>query len=283
MQWRGRRESGNVEDRRGVSGRGVALGGGGVIVVIVAIVIALLGGDPGTVLQGNQGVSPATTSFSTGTTQTDELKQFVSVILADTEDFWSLEFEDLHRTYVAPKLVLYTGTVQTPGGLASASTGPFYSPSDQKVYLDMSFFEELSSRFKAPGDFADAYVIAHEVGHHVQKLLGIMDQVDAQQAGASKAEKNALSVRLELQADFLAGVWAHYEQTSLNAIQAGDIEEALAAASAIGDDRLQKQAQGYAVPDTFTHGTSEQRVRWFKLGYDTGDINQGDTFSANPL
>ena len=179
--------------------------------------------------------------------------------------------------------MLYTGTVQTPGGLASASTGPFYSPADQKVYLDLSFFQELSTQLQAPGDFADAYVIAHEVGHHVQKLLGIMDQVDAAEAGASATEKNALSVRLELQADFLAGVWAHYEQASLGALQPGDIEEALNAATAIGDDRLQKQAQGYVVPDTFTHGTSAQRVRWFKLGYDTGDISQGDTFNASSL
>jgi uncharacterized protein len=288
VQWRGRRESGNIEDRRGIGGRHVAMGGGGLIVIVVAIVWALLGGNPNTVLQQGSSLSPVTSSYSpsaggsTNTTE-DQLRQFVGVVLADTEDVWTQQFQKMGRTYVKPTLVLYTGTVQTPGGLASSSTGPFYSPADQKVYLDMSFFQELSSKYQAPGDFADAYVIAHEVGHHVQKLLGIMDQVDAAEAGASATQRNALSVRLELQADFLAGVWAHYEQSVLGAIQPGDIEEALAAATAIGDDRLQKEAQGYVVPDTFTHGTSAQRVRWFKLGYDTGDISQGDTFNASSL
>ncbi len=272
MQWRGRRESGNIEDRRGIGGRHVAMGGGGLIVIVVAIVWALLGGNPDTVLQQGSSLSPVTSSYSTGAsggstnTTEDQLRQFVGVVLADTEDVWTQQFQKMGKTYVKPTLVLYTGTVQTPGGLASSSTGPFYSPADQKVYLDMSFFQELSSKYQAPGDFADAYVIAHEVGHHVQKLLGIMDQVAAAEAGASATEKNA-----------------HYEQSVLGAIQPGDIEEALAAATAIGDDRLQKEAQGYVVPDTFTHGTSAQRVRWFKLGYDTGDISQGDTFKASSL
>ncbi len=283
MQWRGRRQSGNIEDRRGIGGRGLAIGGGGGIVAIVAVVLVLLlGGDPSTVLQQSP-LTPSTVSSGTGTGQADEASQFVSVVLASTEDVWNEQFRLLGETYQAPRLVLFSGTVQTPSGFASAASGPFYSPADRKVYIDLSFFQELTTRFGAPGDFAEAYVIAHEVGHHVQKLLGIMDQVDAAQAGASEARKNELSVRLELQADFFAGLWAHYAQTEMGLLEPGDIEEGLAAAAAIGDDRLQMQAQGYVVPDAFTHGTSEQRARWFKLGYDTGDISQGDTFSANPL
>lgn len=283
MQWRGRRQSANVEDRRGIGGPALAIGGGGGIVAIVAIVLVLLlGGDPGTILQPSP-LAPSTvtsSSSATGSPQ-DEAAQFVSVVLASTEDVWTEQFRLMGETYRAPRLVLYSGTVQTPAGFASAASGPFYSPADQKVYLDLSFFEELKTRFGAPGDFAEAYVIAHEVGHHVQKLLGIMDQVDAAQARASEAQKNELSVRLELQADFLAGLWAHYAQTGL--LEGGDIEEGLAAAAAIGDDRLQMQAQGYVVPDAFTHGTSSQRVRWFKLGYETGDVSRGDTFSADAL
>jgi uncharacterized protein len=283
VQWRGRRQSGNVEDRRGIGGRGLAIGGGGGIVAIVAIVLVLLlGGDPSTVLQQSP-LTPSTISSGTGTGQQDEASQFVSVVLASTEDVWTEQFRLMGETYQAPRLVLFSGTVQTPSGFASAASGPFYSPADQKVYIDLSFFQELTTRFGAPGDFAEAYVIAHEVGHHVQKLLGIMDQVDTAQAGAIEARKNELSVRLELQADFFAGLWAHYAQTEVGLLEPGDIEEGLAAAAAIGDDRLQMQAQGYVVPDAFTHGTSEQRARWFKLGYDTGDISQGDTFSANPL
>ena len=285
MKWRGRRESGNVEDRRGIGGRGLAIGGGGGIVTIVVILlVVLLGGNPSTVINPNQPVaSTLAPGATTGNAQEDELKSFALVVLADTEDMWTEQFRQMGETYVKPTLVLYSGYVETPGGVASSATGPFYSPPDQKVYLDLSFFQELTDRFQAPGDFADAYVIAHEVGHHVQKLLGIMDEVDAARARGSESQKNALSVRLELQADFLAGMWAHYEQTALGVIQPGDIEEALAAASAIGDDRIQKQAQGYVVPDTFTHGTSEQRVRWFKLGYETGDLSKGDTFLADPL
>ncbi len=284
MQWRGRRQSGNIEDRRGIGGRGLAIGGGGITTIVVVLLVLLLGGDPGTVIDQNPlSPGPASTAASTGSSQQDQLTEFVSVVLATTEDVWTEQFRQMGETYQAPHLVLYSGTTSTPAGFASAASGPFYSPQDEKVYLDLSFFQELADRFRAPGDFADAYVIAHEVGHHVQKLLGIMDQVDAAQSRASEAEKNDLSVRLELQADFLAGVWAHYAQTSLGVVQAGDIEEALAAASAIGDDRLQMQAQGYVTPDTFTHGTSEQRVRWFKLGFETGDISRGDTFSASPL
>jgi uncharacterized protein len=280
MQWRGRRQSGNIEDRRGVSGRGLAVGGGGIVAVIITVVILLLGGNPGTVLDQNP---LGSTTVSVPSAQEQQLKEFAAVVLADTEDVWTAQFQKMGKTYRKPFLVLYSGTVDTPAGYATAASGPFYSPTDEKVYLDLSFFQELSDRFGAPGDFAQAYVIAHEVGHHVQELLGIMDQVDAAQNGASKAEANDLSVRLELQADFLAGVWAHYEQTSLGVVQPGDIAEALGAANAVGDDRLQKETQGYVVPDSFTHGTSEQRARWFKLGFDTGDISQGDTFSANPL
>jgi predicted metalloprotease len=285
VKWRGRRESGNVEDRRGIGGRGLAIGGGGgIVTIIVILLVVLLGGNPSAVINPNQPVaSTLAPGATTGNTREDELKSFTLVVLADTEDMWTEQFRLMGETYVKPTLVLYSGYVETPGGVASSATGPFYSPQDQKVYLDLSFFQELKDRFQASGDFADAYVIAHEVGHHVQKLLGIMDEVDAAQARASETQKNALSVRLELQADFLAGVWAHYEQTTLGVIQPGDIGEALAAASAIGDDRIQKQVQGYAVPDTFTHGTSEQRVRWFKLGYETGDLSKGDTFSADPL
>ncbi len=285
MQWRGRRQSRNVEDRRGIGGRGLALGGGGgIVAVVVVLLVLLLGGDPGSVLPQDPagGFSPSTLGPA-GTGQNDQIREFVSVVLADTEQVWTDRFREMGETYRPPVLVMYSGTVQTPTGLASAASGPFYSPSDQKVYLDTSFFQELADRFQAPGDFAQAYVIAHEVGHHVQKLLGIMDQVDAAQKGASEAEKNELSVRLELQADFLAGVWAHYAQTTLGVLDPGDIEEALGAASAIGDDRLQMQAEGYVIPDTFTHGTSEQRMRWFRLGYETGDLSRGDTFSADPL
>jgi uncharacterized protein len=283
VQWRGRRESGNVEDRRGIGPRHIAIGGGGITVIIIAVIVALLGGNPNAVLQQGQSAATVTTAASTGTTQEDELTAFAKTVLASTEDVWTQQFKAMGRSYRLPTLVIYSGTADMPGGgIASAATGPFYYPTDEKVYLDLSFFQELADRFQAPGDFADAYVIAHEVGHHVQKLLGIMDQVDTAQQGASEAEADALSVRLELQADFLAGVWAHYAKTSL-ALDAADIEEALTAAAAIGDDRLQKETQGYVVPDTFTHGTSAQRVRWFKLGYDTGDISQGDTFSANPL
>jgi predicted metalloprotease len=252
------------------------------VAIVAVVLVLLLGGDPGTILQQSP-VVPSTVSSAPGATQQDEAGQFVSVVLASTEDVWNEQFRLMGETYQAPRLVLYSGTVQTPAGFASAASGPFYSPADQKVYLDLSFFEELTSRFGAPGDFAEAYVIAHEVGHHVQKLLGIMDQVDSAQARASEARKNELSVRLELQADFFAGLWARYAQTELGLLEPGDIEEGIAAAAAIGDDRLQMQAQGYVVPDSFTHGTSEQRVRWFKLGYETGDNSRGDTFSADSL
>jgi predicted metalloprotease len=251
---------------------------GGIVVLIIAL---LLGADPRQLLQQNPGTSPAAPATSRPTnTQDDEMKQFVSVVLASTEDIWTDIMRQNGRQYRKPKLVLYTGLVESACGTADAAVGPFYCPGDEKVYLDLSFFQELKQRFRAPGDFAEAYVIAHEVGHHMQNLLGTMDRVDRSQRRLSKSEANQISVRLELQADFLAGVWAHYAQAK-GILEPGDIEEALGAASAVGDDRLQKAAQGYVVPDSFTHGSSEQRMRWFRRGLESGDIRQGDTFSTS--
>src|SRR3954454_11171805 len=286
MLWQGRRESSNVEDRRGMSGRGMAVGGG-IGTMVIAFIVYLLGGNPNQVLNTNATQAPTQQTAPTN----DQTSQFVRTIMADTEDIWSQLFSKIGRQYVDPHLVLFSGVTESACGNASQATGPFYCPGDSKVYLDASFFEELQNRFGAEGgDFADAYVIAHEVGHHVQHLLGITDKVDAQRGRISETEQNELSVRLELQADFFAGVWAHYEaqQKAANdpnkrVIQEGDIEKALNAASTIGDDRLQKESQGYVVPDAFTHGTSAQRMRWFKKGFETGDINQGDTFSATDL
>ncbi len=283
MRWVGRRQSTNVEDRRGVRPGGLVVGGGIGTIVIVVLAL-LLGGDPGTVLDQLQNASPpgAATQQTIDPAQ-EPLKEFASVVLGDTEAVWAAQFKQMGKTYQPTTLVLFSGSVESACGLAGAAAGPFYCPSDQKVYLDLSFFDELSRKFGAPGDFAQAYVIAHEVGHHVQDLLGISDQVRALEKGASEAEVNDLSVRMELQADFLAGMWAHYARQDLQVLDPGDIEEALQAASAIGDDRLQMEAQGYAVPDSFTHGTSEQRSRWFRRGLDTGDMSQGDTFQATSL
>ena len=279
MKWRGRRESTNVEDRRRIGGKGLAVGGLGGIGAIVALLVLLLGGDPSAVL--NQ----AGTGGGSGLTQAqqDEAAKFVSVVLADTEDVWRQQFVDMGRTYREPKLVLFTGYVESACGTASSAVGPFYCPLDESVYIDLGFYVELKERFGAPGDFAQAYVIAHEVGHHIQKLLGISDAVRRRQQGLSQDEANELSVRQELQADFFAGVWAHYADKTLGVVEPGDLEEALNAATAIGDDRLQMETQGYVVPDSFTHGTSEQRRRWFELGYDTGDVARGDTFAAKQL
>ncbi|HJW74576.1 MAG TPA: neutral zinc metallopeptidase [Thermoleophilia bacterium] len=282
MRWRGRRGSGNVEDRRGsgrISPRGTALGGvGGVGVVIILLLIILAGGDPTTVVN-QQGVPQDDLSQS----QQDESERFVSVVLADTEDVWGRQFRQMDREYRQPTLVLYTGYVSSACGTTSSAVGPFYCPIDEKIYLDLKFFQELRDRFGAPGDFAAAYVIAHEVGHHIQNQLGIMDAVSARQQRVSQAEANRLSVRLELQADFLAGVWAHNADKSLGVVEAGDIAEALTAADAIGDDRLQMESRGFIVPDSFTHGTSAQRMHWFRLGYETGDLSRGDTFSRPSL
>jgi predicted metalloprotease len=281
MRWTGRRQSGNVEDQRGRGFSGGMLGKGGLGlggIVIIVIISLILGKNPLSLLEQVQGPSQdyAQEQPAASTPQQDEQKAFVATVLADTEDVW----HNLLPQYRDPKLVLFAGRVESACGLASAASGPFYCPPDEKVYIDLSFYDELQSRFKAPGDFAQAYVIAHEVGHHVQHLLGITDKIHAQQSQLSEEAYNKLSVRLELQADFLAGVWAHHAEETKDLLQAGDLEEALQAATAIGDDRLQMQTQGYVVPDSFTHGTSAQRVRWFKKGYDTGDIKQGDTFSV---
>jgi hypothetical protein len=282
MRWQGRQGSGNVEDRRGRGGLAIGGGIGGIIVLVLSL---LFGGNPSDILNGGGGGQPAAeqgTGASGNTAAQDEQGQFVSVVLKDTEDVWNKLFrEQLGQDYREPTLVLFSGRDQSGCGTATSATGPFYCPADQKVYIDLSFYDQLRSRFKAPGDFAMAYVVAHEVGHHIQNQLGISGQVHEQQQRLGKAEANALSVRLELQADFLAGVWAHHAQETKNILETGDIEEALGAANAIGDDRLQMESQGYVVPDAFTHGTSEQRMYWFKKGFQTGDINQGDTFKES--
>jgi uncharacterized protein len=282
MLWKNRRQSSNVIDKRGMGGAGMALGGGGAIILL--LLGLLFGGDPGAILDQLQ---PTPGSNAQGqyqpSAQEEELKEFVAVVLADTEEIWAQQFNAIGRQYQPPSLVLFTGQVDSACGYASAAVGPFYCPADQNVYLDLSFLDELRTRFGAPGDFAGAYVIAHEVGHHVQHLLGTAEMVSAARGRVSQEEYNRLSVKLELQADFLAGVWAHHAQQTMGVLEPGDIEEAMAAASAIGDDRLQREAQGYVVPDSFTHGTSEQRMRWFMRGYKTGDLRQGDTFSAKNL
>lgn len=283
MRWRDGRQSQNVEDQRG-SRKGLAVGGG--IGTVVVLVIALLfGGDPREVLerlQGGGGAPAPGTQTRPVNPEEEELKKFVSTVLADTEDTWKDIFRREGRQYREPKLVLFTDQVRSACGLAGAAVGPFYCPGDEKVYIDLSFYRELKNRFRAPGDFAQAYVIAHEIGHHIQNLLGTMQKVNAMRGRISKAQENDLSVRLELQADFYAGVWAYYAQKK-GILEPGDIEEALGAASAIGDDRLQRETQGYVVPDSFTHGTSEQRARWFRRGLETGDIRQGDTFNTGNL
>jgi uncharacterized protein len=282
MRWSGRRQSDNVEDRRGMRGPAMALGGGGLVIVL--LIGLLMGADPAQLLQvavEQQGARQEQAGARTARSpEEDELAQFVGVVLADTEDVWHDQFGRMGREYREPKLVLFTGRVQSACGFATAASGPFYCPEDEKVYIDLGFYQELRKRFGASGDFAQAYVIAHEIGHHVQKQLGTMDKVHGAQGRVSQEEYNQLSVRLELQADFLAGVWARQTQRMKQVLEPGDVEEAMRCASAIGDDRIQMQSQGYVVPDGFTHGTSEQRLRWFRKGFDTGDIAQGDTFSA---
>jgi uncharacterized protein len=277
MRWREGRQSSNVEDRRGIGGRGLAVGGIGSVVILV--IAFLLGVDPRNLLSGGGGSpEPGTQATRSANPEEEELKAFSSSVLANTEGVWNELLRQHGRQYREPKLVLFTGQVSSPCGRSTAAVGPFYCPGDQKVYIDLSFYRELKTRFRAPGDFAQAYVIAHEVGHHIQNLLGTMDKVSSMQARSGERQANDLSVRLELQADFYAGVWAHYAQRQ-GLLEAGDIEEALNAATAIGDDRLQKESQGYVVPDSFTHGTSEQRQRWFRRGLETGDLRQGDTFN----
>jgi predicted metalloprotease len=288
MEWKSRRRSANVEDRRGMS-RGVRRGGGlavggGLGTVIIVVLYLLLGGDPTQL--ANQVGTPAGSPSQTGGTigeQSDEPAQFVAVVLADTEAVWREIFQQTGRTYREPSLVLFSDAVQSACGTQGSAVGPFYCPADQTVYIDLGFYDELKNRYGAPGDFAQAYVIAHEVGHHVQKLLGVSDQVNDMRDRVSETEYNRLLVRMELQADFLAGVWAYHAQQNWQVLEPGDVEEAVTAAGAIGDDRLQREATGRVMPDSFTHGTSEQRVRWFRKGLETGDISQGDTFSADPL
>jgi uncharacterized protein len=281
MRWRGERQSSNIEDRRGVGSK-IAVGGG--LGTVVMIIIALLfGADPRQLLeQAPSGPSSEVQSSRPQNPEEEELKQFVAVVLAKSEDVWTDVFRQNGRQYREPTLVLFTDQVQSACGIAGSAVGPFYCPGDEKVYIDLSFYEELRRRFNAPGDFAQAYVVAHEVGHHVQNLLGISDRVDSMQHNASEREANQLSVRLELQADFFAGVFARYVQQQ-GVLEAGDIEEALQAASAVGDDQIQRRATGRVVPDSFTHGTSEQRLRWFRKGYESGDMRQGDTFSTTNL
>lgn len=288
MDWQGGRESSNVEDRRGIGGGGLAVGGG-IGTLVIAVIIYLLGGNPNAVL--NNTSDQQQTQQAQSAPANDQTTQFVRTVLAETEDVWSKQLpQQANIQYTDPRLVLFNDVTQSACGNASQATGPFYCPGDSKVYLDVSFFNELSDRFGAPGEFASAYVIAHEVGHHIQHLLGTTDKVDAQRGRLSETQMNALSVRLELQADFYAGVWAHYVAQQKAAgddtkyiIDESDIDAALNAANAIGDDRLQKETQGTVVPDAFTHGTSAQRMKWFKKGYDTGDISQGNTFSTDDL
>jgi predicted metalloprotease len=284
MRWREGRRSENVEDRRHVSAGGMMVGGGLGTIVIVLLAM-FLGVNPQALLQQQGGGNPAAGPAAQRPLDPaeEEAKEFVSVVLADTEDVWNELFRQMGKQYREPKLVLFTGEVRSACGFANSAVGPFYCPADQTIYLDLSFFEELKRKFGAPGDFAQAYVIAHEVGHHVQQLLGTSDKVHAMRDRVSKAEYNNLSVRLELQADFLAGVWANHAHKARKILEQGDVEEALAAATAIGDDRLQMQGRGYVVPDSFTHGTSAQRVRWFRRGLTSGDVRQGDTFNTDEL
>jgi len=258
----------------------MAVAGGGLGLLIIIAISLLTGADPTALLRDVGTGSAQVGGVQPGANPADDEKaQFVSVVLADTEDVWQEQFARMNRKYQEPHLVLFSGVVHSACGQASSATGPFYCPGDQKVYIDLSFYDQLQRRFGAPGDFAEAYVIAHEVGHHVQQLLGILDKVNALRAKASEVEANELSVRLELQADFLAGLWAHHTERAKHVLETGDIDEALNAASAIGDDNLQRQSTGRVVPDSFTHGTSKQRSRWFRKGFETGDIAQGDTFS----
>lgn len=282
MRWRSERESSNIEDRRGMSGGKIAIGGGlGTLAIL--ILAAIFGINPQQLLQiAPDQNEPGVANTRPVNAAEEEMKKFTSVVLGKTEDVWTQIFRQNGRQYREPTLVLFTDRVNSACGMAGAASGPFYCPGDEKVYLDLSFYDELRRRFSAPGDFAEAYVIAHEVGHHVQKLLGISDRVEQLQQSASEVEANRLSVRLELQADFFAGVFARYVKDQ-GLLEAGDVEEALTAASAVGDDKIQRQTTGYVVPDSFTHGTSEQRLRWFRKGYETGDIRQGDTFSAPSL
>ena len=275
-------ESSNVEDRRGMSMPGGRAGGIGVGTIALALVAMYFGVDPAIVMNIGQGMQQSAPSQESQPIPADDpAAKFVAKVLGSTEQTWDKIFQNSGQQYPAPKLVLFSGQTSTACGAGQAAMGPFYCPGDRKVYIDLSFYNEMKTRFHAPGDFAQAYVIAHEVGHHIQNLMGTSDKVQqARQSARSEAQANAYSVRLELQADCYAGVWAHHADGANRILEAGDVEEAMTAAAAIGDDALQKQAQGYAVPDSFTHGTSQQRMRWFNQGLSTGDVNKCDTFSV---
>ena len=285
MRWQGERESSNVEDRRGMGGRRAGFGIGTIAIAVIAA--WLFGVDPRMIMGVLEGVDTMTGSSTQqqgpAPAPTDETGRFVSVVLASTEDVWSKAFQQAGHTYQPPKLVLYSGRIDTACGLGAAASGPFYCPGDQRLYIDLSFFQLMRERLGAPGDFAQAYVVAHEVGHHVQNLLGTMEQMERARARVSEQQYNALSVRLELQADCYAGVWANHSQQARNWLEKGDVEEGMGAASAVGDDRLQRQSQGEVVPESFTHGSSAQRVRWFRTGLESGSASRCDTFSARTL
>lgn len=279
MEWKGRRASTNVEDRRGMSAKGVI--GGGIGTIVILLLYMLLGGNPADIVNQSQ-LNTGKTSTYQETPEEKEMAEFAAVVLAETEDTWTQLFRQQGLTYHYPTLVLFSGSVQSACGVAGSSTGPFYCSGDQKIYLDLSFFSDMEKQLQASGDFAQAYVIAHEVGHHVQNQLGVLEQVNAMRSRVSQTQFNDLSVRLELQADYYAGVWAHYANR-MQLLEPGDLEEAMNAASAVGDDRIQKRSQGYVVPDSFTHGTSQQRQRWFYKGYQSGSMTGGDTFSVRNL
>lgn len=280
MRTEGRRESGNIEDRRGMSTGKMAVGGG-IGTIVIVLLVMLLGGDPSQVVNNLQEGQTTESGPVNASPEEEAMKDFVSKVLAGTEDVWSAVFRESNMTYKMPALVLYRDQVQSACGYASGASGPFYCPGDEKVYIDLSFFDELKTRFGAYGDFAIAYVVAHEIGHHVQNQLGILSDVNNQRSRMSEVNANRLLVRLELQADFLAGMWAHYDEQMFNSLEAGDIEEAMNAAASVGDDVLQKKYQGRVVPDAFTHGTAAQRKEWFRRGYTSGDFKQGDTFNAD--
>ncbi|WP_026581897.1 KPN_02809 family neutral zinc metallopeptidase [Bacillus sp. J33] len=282
MRWKGRRASSNVEDRRGMGGGGKTLVGGGLGGIIILLIFTFLGGNPEELLGNMTEMDSGTSVPYEETEQEKELAQFVSVVLADTEEIWSEIFEEQGLVYEEPALVLYSGSVQSVCGAATSAAGPFYCPGDKKLYIDLSFYEELQRKFKAPGDFAMAYVIAHEVGHHVQTLLGTTEEIMPLRQRMSEKKFNQYLVRFELQADYYSGVWAHHAQ-GMGYLEEGDLDEALNAATAVGDDTLQKRAQGYAVPESFTHGTSEQRKSWFYKGFQNGTLEGGNTFENSNL